>query len=77
MNGLRKFLQDLPWPLLIVGAVLLGLAPFVPEPHLVEKLRMLGNGTLHKPIDIFDLFYHGLPCILIVLKFALRPAKNS
>ncbi len=70
-------MHDLPWPLLIVGAVLLGLAPFVPEPHLVEKLRMLGNGTLHKPIDIFDLFYHGLPIILIALKLTLRPVEKS
>ena len=28
-------------------------------PHVIEKLIMLRNGTLSKPIDIFDLFYQG------------------
>jgi hypothetical protein len=52
---------------LIPAALLLGLAPFVPEPHLFEKVRMLFSGTLSKPIDIFDLFLHGaLPALLVV-----------
>ena len=44
---------------LIPAAVLMGLAPFAPEPHLLEKLRMLFSGDLSRPIDIFDLFLHG------------------
>ena len=65
-------------PLAIVG-VLLGLAPFAPEPHLVEKLRMLVQGDLHKPIDIFDLFLHGVPPLLLAAKLAclgLRAARK-
>jgi hypothetical protein len=54
--------------MILLPALLLGLAPFVPEPHLWEKLKMLGNGTLTKPIDIFDLFLHGTPVVLLVLK---------
>ncbi len=54
-------------PLLIV-AVALGLAPFYPEPHLVEKLRMLAQGTLRRPIDIFDLLMHATPVVLLALK---------
>jgi len=38
-------------------------------PHFVEKLIMLKNGTLNKPIDIFDLFYHSAPLILLIIKF--------
>lgn len=53
-------------------ALLLGLAPFVPEPHLVEKARMLSEGTLVKPIDIFDLFWHIWPVGLIVCRFVLE-----
>ncbi|MBF0612729.1 MAG: RND transporter [Magnetococcales bacterium] len=49
-------------------AILLGLAPFVPEPHLVEKLRMLFQGILEKPIDIFDLFMHATPTLLVFIK---------
>ncbi|MCB1877462.1 MAG: hypothetical protein KDH88_15930 [Chromatiales bacterium] len=60
-------LDRIPTSTLVLGALLLGLAPFVPEPHLVEKIRMLGNGTLSKPLDIFDLFLHGsLPVLLAV-----------
>ena len=54
-------------PLLII-AVVLGLAPFAPEPHLLEKLRMLVQGNLSRPIDIFDLFLHGTPVVLLILK---------
>jgi hypothetical protein len=61
------WLDNLPWSLLIVGSLLLGLAPFFPEPHLVEKLRMLYQWELSRPIDIFDLLMHGtLPLLLLV-----------
>jgi hypothetical protein len=46
----------------------LALAPFSPEPHLVEKTRMLFEGTLSKPIDIFDLFLHSTPLFLLAAK---------
>jgi hypothetical protein len=54
--------------MLVLAALLLGLAPFVPEPHLWEKLKMLVNGTLTEPLDIFDLLLHGTPVVLLVLK---------
>lgn len=63
-----KWLDKLGWPTVILFALLLGLAPFRPEPHVVEKLRMLFDGTLHRPIDIFDLFLHGAPWVVLVLK---------
>jgi len=44
------------------------LAPFSPQPHLLEKLQMLFAGTLSKPIDIFDLFLHGTPLVLLAIK---------
>jgi hypothetical protein len=44
------------------------LAPFKPMPHVLEKLIMLKNGTLTMPIDIFDLFYHLVPTIILFLK---------
>lgn len=43
----------------------MGLAPFAPEPHLWQKLKMLAAGTLTRPMDIFDLVLHGaLPLLL-------------
>jgi hypothetical protein len=64
------FLKDIPYTLLVPAAILMALAPFAPEPHLVEKLRMLLHGTLRRPIDIFDLVFHLLPTLLLLLKLA-------
>jgi len=63
-----KWLDSIPYSLLLPLAVVMALAPFVPEPHLWEKLKMLAAGTLVRPIDIFDLFLHGTPLLLLVLK---------
>ena len=62
------FLDRISWTTLLLVAVILGLAPFSPEPHLWEKLKMLAAGTLVKPIDWFDLIMHGAPVVLIALK---------
>ncbi len=37
-------------------------------PHIVEKLQMLSRGTLTRPVDWFDLFLHGAPWLLLLLK---------
>lgn len=55
----------LDYKLLIPLVLLLGFAPFYPQPHIVEKLRMLVAGTLNKPIDIFDLAWHAWPFLLL------------
>ena len=62
------FLDQIPYAILIVFAVFMLLAPFRPLPHVIEKLIMLKNGTLKKPLDIFDLFFHLLPTIILLLK---------
>jgi len=61
---------------LLLAALLLGLAPFSPEPHLWEKLKMLAAGELKRPIDIFDLVMHGAPLLLLLIK-ATRVAMNK
>ena len=63
-----RFLDDLPYGLLIVIALFVGLAPFSPMPHIWEKLLMLKNGLLTRPIDMFDLFFHAAPMLLFVMK---------
>ena len=75
---MRKFINQIPLMPLLVAAILLGLAPFVPEPHLWQKLKMLINGDLVKPIDIFDLLMHGAPAILLIIKLGLQnKSKNN
>jgi len=71
-----SWLDHVPLYLLILAALTLGLAPFVPEPHIWEKLKMLVAGTLVRPIDIFDLFLHGAPWVLLWLKLARQSEKN-
>ena len=58
----------LDYRLLIPTALLLGFAPFFPQPHIVEKIGMLLAGTLKRPIDIFDLFWHAWPFVLLVYR---------
>jgi len=70
-----SFLDKIPYAILIIIAVLMLLAPFKPMPHIVEKLIMLKNGVLTKPIDIFDLFYHLVPTILLAMKI-VRDVRN-
>jgi len=66
----RALLDQIPWSLVILLALTLGLAPFRP-PHIVEKLQMLSRGTLVRPIDWFDLLLHAAPWVLLILKAAV------
>jgi len=65
---MRKLLGKFPLALLVVLCLTLGLAPFTPLPHLLEKLKMLVSGELVEPVDIFDLLLHGSPWMLLSLK---------
>jgi hypothetical protein len=78
IKAMKKFLSYLNYPLLIAATLLLGLAPFSPEPHLVEKTRFLMQGELTRPLDIFDLFFHLAPALVLMLKLALeQPWRRS
>ena len=63
----KRFLS---YEFLIPVAIIFGLAPFVSEPHLLGKLRMLGAGELSRSIDVFDLVLHGLPLLLLGIRVA-------
>ena len=71
-----QWLDKIPFLTLIIISLLLGLAPFVPEPHVWEKLKMLADGSLGKPVDIFDLFMHGTPWLLLGLKSVRHFSSN-
>lgn len=67
-TGKSRLSSYLPYKILLPLTLLLGLVPFFPEPHLVEKLGMLFEGSLRRPIDIFDVFWHGWPIILLLFR---------
>ena len=71
-----RWLDRFPLVLLVVIALFMGFAPFQPEPHLVEKLRMLGTGTLTRPLDIFDLLWHAAPLAVLAAKL-VRMARGA
>jgi len=63
-----SFLDRIPLTFFIAICASLGMAPFFPEPHVWEKVKMLFDGSLARPVDIFDLFMHGTPWVLLMLK---------
>jgi hypothetical protein len=71
-----KWLDKIPYIYIVPLAIILALAPFSPEPHLWEKLKMLFAGTLVRPIDIFDLFLHGTPLLILILKVLSAPRQS-
>jgi hypothetical protein len=62
---MKKTLND--WKFVLLACLTLGLAPFLPEPHIVGKLRwVLGGAVGMQPMDWFDLAMHGLPWLLLL-----------
>ncbi|HKL39515.1 MAG TPA: hypothetical protein VJ894_02495 [Cryomorphaceae bacterium] len=52
----------------LIASVTLGLAPFVPEPHLFGKWRwLLGGAEGMQAMDWFDLALHTSPWIYLIL----------
>lgn len=70
-------IRSLPWSLLVVACLTLGLAPFQPEPHVVEKLGMLAAGTLRAPVDVFDLVLHATPWLLLALRAVAKVLRED
>ncbi len=72
-----RWLDRIPFTWLAIPAVLLALAPLAPEPHLLQKLRMLAAGELRRPIDVFDLLMHGGPLALAIIAVLRRRRGRS
>ena len=70
-----KLLDKISYSIVIPLAVLMFLAPFRPQPHAVEKIGMLIDGTLSRPVDIFDLFFHLTPALILLLKIIRSSIK--
>ncbi|MCM0042737.1 MAG: hypothetical protein NBV61_08240 [Algoriphagus sp.] len=60
--------------------LLLGLAPFFPEPHVWGKIRWVAGGAVGmETIDGLDLLWHGFPWVLLARLgvLELRKRKNA
>ncbi len=74
---MSRWLIGLPWGLVVLVCATLGLAPFVPMPHVLEKLGMLARGQLVRPIDWFDLLMHGSPWAVLIGKALVTLRRRS
>jgi len=62
------WLDRIPLWFLIIVAFYMLLAPFTPMPHVLEKIIMLKDGVLTRPLDMFDLVFHLIPVTLLVIR---------
>lgn len=67
-----SLLDQIPLNIVILACLTLGLAPFLPEPHIWEKLKLLAAGNLVKPVDMFDLAMHAAPFVVLAAKLLRR-----
>jgi hypothetical protein len=71
-----KLIND--WKVVIVLCLTLGLAPFLPEPHILGKLRWImggANGMLL--MDWFDVVLHGFPFILLLRLIIIKLVSKN
>lgn len=72
---MKKTLDN--WQLWLMASLTLGLAPFLPEPHIVGKIRwILGGAVGMKAIDWFDFVLHGTPWLLFIRALAIKIARK-
>ncbi len=66
------------WKTWLIASLTLGLAPFVPEPHIIGKIQwILGGANGMKVIDWFDTAQHGIPWILLIRALAVKFMKPA
>ena len=59
-------------PSALFASLTLGLAPFLPEPHVVGKVRwVLGGGHGMSAMDVGDLLMHGAPWVWLAVELGL------
>lgn len=64
------------WSTVLILCLTLGLAPFVPEPHILGKVKWIMGGAIGmQPMDWFDLLFHGFPYILLLRLTFLKITK--
>lgn len=73
---MRQAIRNISWPVTLLLVGFLGLAPFRPEPHVWEKLKMLLAGELTRGIDWFDFLMHGAPWLLLAAKLGDLAARR-
>ncbi len=67
----KSFWND--WTMVIMASLTLGLAPFVPEPHIWGKLKWIAGGAEGMSLmDWGDFFMHGIPWMLLIRLIVIK-----
>lgn len=53
-------------PTALILSLTLGLAPFVPHPHIWKQIKNLWYGRPMPALDWFDLLLHGAPWVFLI-----------
>jgi hypothetical protein len=72
----RSWLDRIPWGIAVLAALTFGLSPFVPEPHVWMKLRLLAQGARVTAADAIDLMLHAAPWAVLAAK-AVRQLRRG
>jgi len=60
----------------LIASLTLGLAPFIPEPHILGKLKWLFGGAEGMQfMDWFDLLLHGIPWLFLIISLLFYKKK--
>jgi hypothetical protein len=66
------------WKIIVILCLTLGLAPFIPEPHLFGKVRwVLGGAHGMQLMDWFDVALHGFPFIILIRLIIIKLLKKN
>jgi len=66
------------WRIIILICLTLGLAPFLPEPHLWGKIKWIAGGASGMTAkDWFDVLLHSLPFLLLFRLIFIKSSKKS
>ena len=72
---MKKILND--WYLILFMCATIGLAPFVPAPHLFGKIQWVLGGAIGMAlVDWGDLLFHGFPFLLLIRLIITRFFKR-
>ena len=72
---MKEIFNSLRSPL--IASLTLGLAPFVPEPHILGKVRWVAGGAVGmQGMDWLDLAFHGIPWVWLMVAIILAIVKK-
>ena len=77
MNSFLSFIRSNRsfWAIMCLS---IGLAPFVPEPHIWGKLKWISGGAVGMTgLDWFDVLLHGTPWILLIISLIIPKSNNQ